>query len=83
MKIKFFRTLFTELTKIIKERNDKNGERFLRYETVFESLIQEYNGRFKEFEKHGITLKLALQLHILGFSEDNIIKTQFNNKEDP
>lgn len=106
-KLSFFRSLleksnlsenyFPELTKLMNERSDDTGECDVRYATVLDNLIEEYNRRFKDFEKHEITLKLAFQPHILDvseapekfqmelieLSEDNIVKAQFDNKEDP
>ena len=79
------------------ERKEDTGESFERYQTVTNSLIKKYDGRFKNFKMHEITLKLAFQPHILDFakipekfqmelielSKDNIVKPQLDNKEDP
>ena len=57
----------------------------------------ECNERFQDFQKHKIYLQVAFQPHILDFnnapeelqielielSEDEIVISQFNNKEDP
>ena len=106
-KLSFFRSLleksnlsenyFPELAKLMNGRSDDTSECVVRYVTVLDNLIEEYNGRFKDFEKHEMTLKLAFQPHVLDFSEapekfqmelielseDNIVKAQFDNKEDP
>ncbi|XP_065664542.1 general transcription factor II-I repeat domain-containing protein 2B-like [Hydra vulgaris] len=68
-----------------------------RYETVLDSLIAEFNDRFKDFEEHNETLKLAfqphlieisttpeyLQIELIELSEDSILKSLFDNKKDP
>ena len=106
-KLSFFRSLleksnlsenyFPELAKLMNGRSDDTSECVVRYVTVLDNLIEEYNGRFKDFEKHEMTLKLAFQPHVLDFSEapekfqmelielseGNIVKAQFDNKEDP
>ena len=106
-KLSFFRSLleksnlsenyFSELAKLMNGRSDDTSECVVRYVTVLDNLIEEYNGRFKDFEKHEMTLKLVFQPHVLDFSEapekfqmelielseDNIVKAQFDNKEDP
>ncbi len=106
-KLSFFKSLlaksnisgnhFSELTKVLNESEKETCESFERYQPVLDSLIKEYDERFKDFEKHEITLKLAFQPHLLDFSEapeefqmelielseDNIFKSQFDNKEDP
>ena len=94
---KVLRNHFPELTKIINERKDDTAEAFERYEKVLDLLIMEYNERFQDFQKHEIYLQLAFQPHILDFnnapeefqmelielSKDEIVISQFNNKEDP
>ena len=88
---------FPELTKIINERKEDSAEPFEMYKKVLDLLIMEYNERFQDFQKHEIYLQLAFQPHILDFnnapeefqielielSEDEIVISQFNNKEDP
>ncbi|XP_065664733.1 general transcription factor II-I repeat domain-containing protein 2-like [Hydra vulgaris] len=91
---------FPELTKIILEqKSEKRLENndISRYETVLDSLIAEFNDRFKDFEEHNETLKLAFQPHIveistapeysqmelIELSEDSILKSLFDNKKDP
>ena len=88
---------FPKLTKIIKERKEDTAEPFERYEKVLDLLIMEYNERFQDFQKHEVYLQLAFQPHLLDFnkapekfqmelielSEDEIVISQFNNKENP
>ncbi|XP_065664722.1 protein FAM200C-like [Hydra vulgaris] len=91
---------FPELTKIILEqKNEKSLENndISKYETVLDSLIPEFNDRFKDFEEHNETLKLAfqphlvelsiapeyLQMELIELSEDSILKSLFDNKKDP
>jgi len=64
---------------------------------VPDSLIEDYNERFKDFEKHNLSLQLAYQPHqvdvnqvpdrfqmeLLELSEDSILKSLFNAKKDP
>ncbi|XP_068205888.1 uncharacterized protein [Palaemon carinicauda] len=47
-----------QLTKVMSETEDIYGY-FKEYELVLDTLIEEYNKRFNDFEKHSITLKLA------------------------
>ncbi|XP_068235602.1 general transcription factor II-I repeat domain-containing protein 2B-like [Palaemon carinicauda] len=70
---------------------------FKEYESVLDTLIEEYNKRFNDFEKHSITLKRAFQPHIVDvseapeelqmelikMSEDNILKSRFDKRENP
>ena len=67
------------------------------YTLVLDSLIEEYNDRFKDFEKHNLSLQLAYQPHLMDvnqvrdcfqmelieLSEDSILKSLFNAKKDP
>ncbi|XP_068206805.1 protein FAM200C-like [Palaemon carinicauda] len=57
-----------ELTKVMSETEDIYGH-FKEYESVLDTLIEEYNKRFNDFEEHGITLKLAFQPHFVDVSE--------------
>ena len=71
-------------------------ESFEKYESILDSMIKEYNERFIDFETHDFTLKLAfqphlvdisnapeyLQMELIELSEDSVIKSRFNNKED-
>ncbi|XP_076065292.1 EPM2A-interacting protein 1-like [Oratosquilla oratoria] len=77
--------------------NEDIYDSFKEYESVLDSLIEEYNRRFNDFEKHNITLKLAFQPHLVNvseapeelqmelieMSEDNNLKSLFDNREDP
>ena len=67
------------------------------YTLVLDSLIEEYNDRFNDFEKHNLSLQLAYQPHLVDvnqvpdhfqmelieLSEDGILKSLFNAKKDP
>ena len=67
------------------------------YTLVQHSLIEKHNDRFKDFEKHNLSLQLAYQPHLvdvnqvpdrfqielIGLSEDSILKSLFNAKKDP
>ena len=67
------------------------------YTLVLDSLIEEYNDRLTEFEKHNLSLQLAYQPHLVDvnqvpdrfqmelieLSEDSILKFLFNAKKDP
>lgn len=88
---------FPQFTKVMSENEEDIYESFEEYESVLNSLIEEYNKRFNDFEKHNITLKLAfqphlvdvseaseeLQMELIEMSEDNILKSLFDNREDP
>lgn len=88
---------FPQFTKVMGENEEDIYESFEEYESVLDSLIEEYNKRFNDFEKHSITLKLAfqphlvdvseaseeLQMELIEMSEDNILKSLFDNREDP
>lgn len=88
---------FPQFTKVMSENEEDIYESFEEYESVLDSLIEEYNKRFNDFEKHNITLKLAfqphlvdvseasekLQMELIEMSEDNILKSLFDNREDP
>lgn len=77
--------------------NEDIYQYFEEYESVLDTLIEEYNKRFNDFEKHNITLKLAFQLHLVDvseapeelqmelieMSEDNILKSLFDKRENP
>ena len=39
------------------------------YTLVLDSLIEEYNGRLKEFEKHNLSLQLAYQPHLVDVNQ--------------
>jgi len=66
------------------------------YKLVIDLLFEEYNDRFKDFEKHNLNLKLAYQPHLVDvnqvpdrfqmelieLSEDSILKSLFNAKKD-
>jgi len=72
-------------------------ETFEEFISVLDSLIQNYNERFKDFEKHENSLKLTfmphlvdipstpanLQMELIELSEDNIMKFLFNSKNHP
>ena len=87
---------FSQLTKAQKELERPN-ESFEEFISVFDSLIQNYNKRFKDFEKHENCLKLTflphlvdilsapanLKMKLIELSEDNIMKCLFNSKNDP
>ncbi|XP_066963246.1 general transcription factor II-I repeat domain-containing protein 2B-like [Macrobrachium rosenbergii] len=78
------------------ENEDIYGN-FEEYESVLDTLIEEYNKRFNDFEKHNITLKLAfqphlvdvskapeeLQMELIEMSEDNILKSLFDKRVNP
>ena len=67
------------------------------YTLVLDSPIEEYNNRFKDFEKHNLSIPLAYQPHLVNvnlvpdrfqmelieLSEDSILKPLFNTKKDP
>ncbi|UYV76741.1 hypothetical protein LAZ67_14001930 [Cordylochernes scorpioides] len=67
------------------------------YVSVLDILIEEYNKRFSDFEKHVLTLKLTFEPHLVDIDvapkeyqmklfdigEDNIFKSQFDSKKDP
>ena len=67
------------------------------YTLVLDSLIEEYNDRIKDFEKHNLSLQLAyqpylvdlnqvsdcFQMELIELSEDSILKSLFNAKKDP
>jgi len=67
------------------------------YILILDSVIEEYNDRFKDFEKHNLNLQLAYQPHLVDvnqvpdrfqmelieLSEDSILKSLFNAKKDP
>ena len=67
------------------------------YTLVLDSLIEEYNDRIKDFEKHNLSLQLAHQSHLVDvnqvpdrfqmelieLSEDSVLKSLFNAKKDP
>ena len=66
------------------------------YTLVLDLLIEEYNDRFKDFEKHNLSMQLAYQPHLVDvnlvpdrfqmelieLSEDSILKSLFNTKKD-
>ena len=67
------------------------------YTLVLDSLIKQYNHRFKDFEKHNLSMQLAYQPHLVDvnlvpdrfqmklieLSGDSILKSLFNAKKDP
>ena len=55
---------FPQLTKPQKEHEGPN-ESFAEFISVLDSLIQNYNKRFKDFEKHENCLKLTFMPHLL------------------
>ncbi|CAI9718140.1 Hypothetical predicted protein [Octopus vulgaris] len=77
--------------------NEDISRSYEEYKLVLDSLVEVYNKRFRDFENHNITLKLAfqphlvdvakapeeLQMELIKMSEDNILKSQFDNKDDP
>ena len=87
---------FPQLTKAQKE-HERPNESFEEFISVLDSLIQNYNKRFKDFEKHENCLKLTfmphlvdiplapadLKMELIELLEDNIIKYLFNSKNDP
>ena len=84
---------FPQLTKAQKE-HERTNESFEEFISLLDSLIQNYNERFKDFEKHENCLKLTfmphlvdipsapanLKLELIELSEDNIMKYLFNSK---
>ena len=84
------------MTKAQKEHEWPN-ESFKKFISVLDSLIQNYNKRFKDFEKHENCLKLTFMPHLVDIPsapanlkmeliehlEDNILKYLFNSKNDP
>ena len=87
---------FPQLTKAQKE-HERPNESFEKIISVLDSLIQNYNKIFKEFEKHENCLKLTfmphlvdipsapanLKMKLIELSEDNIMKFSFNSKNNP
>ena len=86
---------FSQLTKAQKE-HERPNELFEEFISVFDSLIQYNNKRFKDFEKHENCLKLTfmphlvdipstpanLKMELIEFLEDDIMKYLFNSKND-
>ena len=84
------------MTKAQKE-HERSNESFKEFISVLDSLIENYNERFKDFEKHENCLKLTFMTHLVDIpsapanlkmelielSEDNILKYLFNSKNDP
>ena len=76
------------------ENDDISGS-FEEYKS--DSLVEEYSKRFSDFEKRNITLKLVfqprlvaiskapeeLQMELIEMSEDDTLKCQFDNRDDP
>ena len=108
-KIQAFRKKLT-LLKSVLTRPQISAERFSQllkvagrlcnvkeYTLVLDSLIEEYNDRLEEFEKHNLSLQLAYQPHLVDvnqvpdrflmelikLSKDSILKSLFNAKKDP
>ena len=87
---------FPHLTKAQKE-HERPNESFEKFISVLDSLIQNYNERFKDFEKHENCLKSTflphlvdiplapanLKMKLIKLSEDNIMKYLLNSKNDP
>ncbi|XP_014783775.1 general transcription factor II-I repeat domain-containing protein 2-like [Octopus bimaculoides] len=85
---------FPQFMNVMSEYEDIFGS-FEEYKSVLDSLIEEYKKRFSDFEKHNITLKHAFQSHLVDvpktpeelqmelieMSEDNILKSQFDNRD--
>ena len=79
-------------------KKNMNGQinHFEEFISVLDSLIQNYNEKFKDFEKHENFLKLTFMLHLVDIlsapanlrmelielSKDNIMKSLFNFKND-
>ena len=86
---------FSQLTKAQNE-HERPNESFEEFISVLDSLIQNYNERFKDFEKHENCLKLTfiphlvdissapanLKMKLIELSQDNIMKSLFNSKND-
>ena len=84
---------FPQLIKAQKE-HERPNKTFDEFISVLDSLIQNYNERFKDFEKHEKCLKLTfmprlvdipsapanLKMELIELFEDNIIKSLFNLK---
>ena len=82
---------FPQLTKAQKE-HERPNKTFEEFISVLDSLIQNYNKRFKDFEKYEKCLKLTfmprlvdipsgpgnLKMELIELLEDNIIKSLFN-----
>lgn len=105
-KLIFFKTLlsrsdipaehFPELEKMLNEQKYEN-KIFDEYVGVLESLIEEYNERFSDFDEHTPAMKLAfvphlvdiseapteLQMELFELGEDSILKSLFDSKRDP
>ena len=87
---------FPQLTKAQKE-HERPNESLEEFISVLDSLIQNYNKRFKDFEKHENCLKFTfmphlvdipsapanLKMELIELLEDNIVKCLFNSKNDP
>ena len=87
---------FLQLTKAQKE-HERPNESFEEFISVLNSLIQNYNKRFKDFEKYENCLKLTflphlvdiplapanLKMELIELLEDNIMKSLFNSKNNP
>lgn len=87
---------FPQLSEIMMEQN-YSPQNLNEYVSVLDILIEEYNKRFSDFEKHVLTLKLTFEPHLVDIDvapkeyqmelfeigEDNIFKSQFDSKKDP
>ena len=87
---------FPQLKKAQKE-HERPNESFEEFISVLDSLIQNYNEKFKDFEKHKNCLKLTfmphsvdipsapnnLKMELIELLKDNIMKYLFNSKNDP
>ena len=87
---------FPQLKKAQKEHEQPN-ESFEEFIFVLDSLNQNYNERFKDFEKHENCLKLTfmphlvdipsapnnLKMELIELLEDSIMKYSFNSRNDP
>ena len=84
---------FPQLAKVQKE-HERPNESFEKFISVLDFLIQNYNIRFKDFEKHENSLKLTfmphlveirsasanLQIDLIELSEVSIMKSLFDAK---
>ena len=78
-----------QLAKIQNEREQPN-ESFQEFMSVLDSLIQNYNKRLRDFlnltfQPHLVDIFTApanFQTELIELSEDNIIKSLFNSKDD-
>ena len=83
--------------KKVQKEHKRPNESFEEFISVLDSLNQNYNERFKNFEKHENCLKLTFMPHLVDIPsvpnnvkieliellEDSIMKYSFNSKNDP